>query len=124
MLNKTNHFQVSNNPQIPGVWDIEPEELLQRKKDSVIVDVRRSEERTSELGHIQDSIWIQLDFLSDRVNELPKDKDVVFVCRSGGRSAMATKIALESGFSKVYNMRGGMILWNESGFPVSGKNQI
>ena len=46
-------------------------------------------------------------------NEIPKDKTVVFVCRSGGRSARATAHALEHGYTNVYNLKGGMILWNE-----------
>jgi rhodanese-related sulfurtransferase len=50
-----------------------------------------------------------------RMNELEKDKDLVFVCRSGARSAQVCMFLQQQGFERVYNLRGGLIAWASSG---------
>src|SRR5688572_11907921 len=101
------------NPENPGVEDIEPQELWERRNQAMIVDVRRPDEFTGELGHIPGSQLMVLDTLPQRLGELPQDQTVVFVCRSGNRSGRAAAFAKENGFSHVFNMKGGMLLWNE-----------
>jgi hydroxyacylglutathione hydrolase len=64
-----------------------------------------------------------LDSVPQRLSELPKDQTVVFVCRSGGRSGRATAYARDNGFTSVYNMKGGMLLWNQQGLTVEGRNE-
>jgi rhodanese-related sulfurtransferase len=53
-----------------------------------------------------------------KVHELPKDEKLVMVCRSGARSAQACMFLQQHGFSNVYNLRGGMMGWVQSGFPA------
>jgi len=105
----------SGNPNFPTVKDVDPKEVLKLANQVKLVDVRRSDEYTGELGHAAGAELITLDTLPAKISTLPKDKPIVFICRSGGRSAQATAFALESGFKEVYNMRGGMLLWNEYG---------
>lgn len=112
-----------NNPDVPGVEDITPDELLAQKDKVTVVDVRRPDEFTAELGHVPGALHMVLDTLPQRIAELPKDQTIVFVCRSGGRSARASAFARENGFTSVYNMQGGMLLWNEKGLPVEGRNE-
>ena len=112
-----------NNPEIPGVDDIDPKELWEQKDHVVIVDVRRPDEYTGELGHVPGAELMVLDSVPHRLSELPKDQTVVFVCRSGGRSARATAYARENGYTSVYNMKGGMLLWNQFGLEVEGRNE-
>lgn len=107
------------NPHYPEVLDLDPKEVLEKSKDLVIVDVRQPDEYTGELKHIANSQLIVLDTLPEYLESLPKNKDIVFVCRSGGRSARATAFALQNGYSKVYNMRGGMLLWNDLSLPTA-----
>ena len=102
-----------SNPENPGVEDIDPKELWEQKTNVEIIDVRRPDEFTGELGHVPGAQLMVLDTLPERLSELPKDKTVVFVCRSGGRSGRATAFAKENGFTDVYNMKGGMLLWND-----------
>ncbi len=104
------------NLHYPNVMDIEPMELVDKKDQVALIDVRQPDEFTSDLGHIPGAKLIVLDTLPEHIQEIPKDKTVVFVCRSGGRSARATSFALENGFEHVYNLKGGMILWNELHF--------
>lgn len=106
------------NPHFNGVFDIAPDELAQKKMDVVMIDVRQPEEYVGELGHIPGSKLVILSALPDNLSEIPKDKTVVFICRSGGRSAQAAAYALMQGYKEVYNMLGGMIQWNNLQLPV------
>ena len=108
----------ADNPLNPGVVDISPHDVLTNLADVVLVDVRGSDEYTGELGHIAGSSLITLDTLQENLDSIPKDKTVVFICRSGARSGRATALALENGFTEVYNMRGGMMLWNQNQYDV------
>lgn len=107
-------FRVKHrNPDNPGVEDIEPKELWEQRDKAVLVDVRRPDEFTGELGHIPGAQLMVLDTLPERLNELPADRTVVFICRSGARSGRAAAFAKQNGRADVYNMKGGMLLWNE-----------
>lgn len=113
-MNKYVQFETKEeNLHYHGVFDIDPRELAQKKDQVVLIDVRQPEEYQGDLGHIPGSKLIALDTLPDHLGELPKDRTVVFVCRSGGRSARAAAFAMENGLQDVYNLKGGMILWNE-----------
>lgn len=108
----------TENPHYEGVYDIGPAELLQKKTDVVMIDVRQPEEYVGELGHVEGSSLMVLDTLPEQLGTLPKDKTVVFICRSGGRSAKAAAFAKMNGFEEVFNMQGGMLLWNDLQLPV------
>lgn len=102
-----------DNLHFEGVLDIEPKELANKTKQVLLIDVRQPEEFHGDLGHIPGAKLIVLDTLTEHLTEIPKDQTVVFVCRSGSRSARAAAIALEEGCQSVFNLKGGMILWNE-----------
>ena len=85
-----------NNLHYQGVVDIDPEELVKKKDQVFLVDVRQPDEFHGELGHIPGARLITLDTLSDHMDELPKNQTVVFVCRSGGRSARAHSVSASS----------------------------
>lgn len=108
----------SKNPQYEDVYDIEPQELQKKASSVKLIDVRQPDEFVGELGHIADSELLVLDTLPDKMSQIPKDQTVVFICRSGGRSARAAAFALSNGYSHVYNLRGGMLLWNELALPT------
>lgn len=82
---------------------------LTAKEDLVIVDVREEHER--DISNIEGSIHIPLGEVEDRLDELDKNKALIMQCRSGGRSAAATKILLENGFKDVRNLVGGINEW-------------
>lgn len=110
------HFNFQNaqpNPYFKNVLDVPPSEVNQNKDQLCIVDVRRDEEYNGELGHIPNSRHIILDDLESELANLPQNKTIVFVCRSGARSAQATYWAQEFGIKYSYNLFGGMLLWNE-----------
>ena len=107
---------LEDNIHYDGVKDVSPQELNQNLKKVHLIDVRQPEEFVGDLGHIPNAELIVLDTLSENLEKIPKDKAVVFVCRSGGRSARAAAYAIENGFKNVFNLKGGMLLWNELHF--------
>lgn len=95
------------------------EAVAKRESGAFILDVRQPEEWNE--AHIPNSTLIPLDQLPDRINELPKDQEIVVVCRSGNRSAQGRDILLDAGFASVTSMAGGLNEWKEAGYPtVSG----
>lgn len=110
------------NPNFNGVEDITATELQAKKTQVAIIDVRRPDEWVGEYGHIPEAKLMTLDTLPDRIDELPKDQTIVFICRSGGRSAQAAAFAQSNGLKNVFNMKGGMITWTELKFEAADKN--
>lgn len=110
--------QTQPNPYFPQIMDVEPEEVLEATPQVLLIDVREIHEFTGELRHVPQSKLIVLSTLADKLNTLPKDKTIVFICRSGGRSAQAAAFCKAHGFHETYNMRGGMLEWNELQLPV------
>jgi|tagenome__1003787_1003787.scaffolds.fasta_scaffold20963876_1 sulfur dioxygenase len=103
-----------------GVWEIDPHALEEHAAAAQILDVREPEEFTGPLGHINGAILIPLGELADRAGELSKDRPIVAVCRAGGRSAQATVILQQAGFTEVANLIGGMLRWRAEGHAVEG----
>jgi hydroxyacylglutathione hydrolase len=101
------------SPDLFEVLEIDPQELSEKREKVTIVDVRRPDEFTGELGHIPGSKLIVLDTLPDHMEQIPRDQTIVFVCRSGNRSTNAAAWALSEGYESVYNLKGGMILWGK-----------
>jgi rhodanese-related sulfurtransferase len=111
-----------SSADMPGVQCVDPQEVWDKRSQIVIVDVRRPDEFHGETGHIPGAISIVLDTLPQRLDEIPKDKTVVFVCLIGGRSARACAFAAAHGFTNVVNMEGGMNAWTQLALAVEGKN--
>ena len=81
----------------------------------LILDVRQPDEFRA--GHIDGARLIPLNELGQRLNELPKDKEILCVCRSGSRSGAAVGQLNRAGYNAI-NLRGGMMGWQASRFPV------
>lgn len=95
------------------------EAVAKRDAGAFILDVRQPEEWNE--FHVPDSTLMPLSELASRVDELPKDQEIVIVCRSGNRSAQGRDILLNAGFTQVTSMAGGLTQWKAAGYPtVSG----
>lgn len=102
-----------------NIEDLEPSDVVNHLHNYTIIDVRREDEFYGELGHIKNAILMTLqDNLDLKLENLDKDKEYLFVCRSGGRSSKAARIALGIGMSKIYNLNGGMLKWNQLNYPI------
>ncbi|MDA8234963.1 MAG: rhodanese-like domain-containing protein [Clostridia bacterium] len=86
------------------------EERLDTGEQPVLVDVRFGYEFAT--GHITGAINIPLGQLKDRVKELSKEKEIIFVCHDGPMGDMAANYLLEQGYTKVGNLVGGMGAWS------------
>ena len=122
MSNYTTFSTAETNPDLDMVQDVSPDEVNAKIESLCIIDVRGADEYVGDLGHISSSTLVTLDTIMDNIDNIPRDKTVVFVCRSGRRSAGATAIAKDNGFESAYNMKGGMLLWNAMGLNTEGKN--
>ena len=93
--------------------DITPTELSQRLasgEDIVLIDVREPHEWNA--GHIEGATHIPMRDVPNRLNEIPKEKEVVMICRSGGRSGHVQQHLLGAGgYTRVLNLTGGMQRW-------------
>jgi rhodanese-related sulfurtransferase len=70
--------------------------------------------------HIAKSTLIPLDQLSSRLGEVPRDQDVVVICRSGVRSKEGMTILRSAGYTRVVCMTGGLLAWRDAGYPLEG----
>src|SRR4051812_35184497 len=93
------------NPINPNITDVTPEEVYEQRDNLYLVDVREDAEYTGELGHAANTRLVNLAHVPEEIPSFPKDKTIVFLCRSGGRSAQASMFALQEGFTHVYNMQ-------------------
>ncbi|RME89622.1 MAG: rhodanese-like domain-containing protein [Anaerolineae bacterium] len=80
------------------------------------LDVRTVEEWNE--YHIPNATLIPLDELPNRLDEVPRDREIVVVCRSGNRSQVGRDILLDAGFPRVTSMAGGVKTWRSAGYPV------
>lgn len=93
---------------------------LNRESGPIVVDVRGPDEFRGALGHLRGARNIPLDELQRRISELAefRERELTLVCRTQMRSARATALLEDAGFSDVRVLRGGMEQWNKIGLPV------
>lgn len=91
------------------------EALLRKYPDAQLIDVRTAREYNS--GHLADAINIDYNSPSfkTKVGELRKDKPVFVYCAVGGRSAAASYILKDQGFTHIIDLEGGVTDWKKSG---------
>ena len=99
--------------------ELTPQEAAERiaAGEADLVDVREPYEW--EAGHIDAARHVTLPELAEFAQTLDPERPVVFVCRVGGRSAMATDAFRRAGFD-AYNLGGGMVAWEREGLPFDG----
>lgn len=111
-------FGFRGSSTVPGLNAQELAALLESGEELLLVDVRSPYEYEHD-GHINGSRLLPLQALMQRVDELPKSQQIVFVCRSGNRSQVAAEQLVRLGYTNVKNFNGGMIAWQMAGLPVS-----
>jgi len=106
----------TKNAAMPAEVSVQ-QALAMKNEGAFVLDVRQPEEWNQ--GHIEGATLIPLGDLASRVNELPKNQDIVVVCRSGNRSAQGRDILREAGLSNSTSMAGGMNDWIGAGYPAT-----
>jgi sulfur-carrier protein adenylyltransferase/sulfurtransferase len=108
-----------SQPASPTVPEITPEELrdeLTSPDPPMLVDVREPYEW--EIAHLPTATLIPQVELPNRVSELTRARNVVVYCRSGQRSARASRLLLDLGFQNVRNLKGGILAYSEKVDPT------
>lgn len=94
---------------------METEEFSRRRAEFHLLDVRQDDEWDA--GHIDGAQHIPLGELSARLGELPKDRTIVAVCRSGARSEAAVRGLRRLGY-QAENLEGGVSAWDRAKLPL------
>jgi len=110
-----NIFSNLFGPPIPTLNPGEVQEKLKNGKRPFLLDVREKQEMRD--GYISGAKLIPLRELRNQIKELPKDREIVCICRSGNRSRSAAKQLIAAGYS-ASNMKGGMLAWKWLNLPT------
>jgi rhodanese-related sulfurtransferase len=101
--------------------DVTPEQAQELiAQGALVVDVRQPNEWIR--GHIPEAELIPLDgiyLFGKAIADFPKDQDMLLVCEMGQRSVVAAEIALVAGYTRVYNLAGGMSAWRARKLPMT-----
>lgn len=101
-----------------NVLEISPQWVAAHLADICLVDVRTKVESDEESARIKGALMIPVNELRERLNEVPTDKPVMTICRSGKRSVLAFTILRTAGRQQVASVKGGLLRWYEEGLPV------
>lgn len=115
---KSGTKEQNNEVEQAAISLISPEDLNQANKDIQLIDVRKPEEFSS--GHLENAVNMNFydDDFEDQIKTLDKSKDVYLYCRSGGRSGKAAQKLEALGFTKVYDLEGGILNWEKQNLPL------
>jgi rhodanese-related sulfurtransferase len=84
--------------------------------DSYVLDVREPEEWSA--GHAPGAHHVPMMEIPARLAELPTEREVMVICRSGGRSGQVVAYLMGNGWDNVRNVEGGMQDWAAAGRPL------
>jgi rhodanese-related sulfurtransferase len=95
------------------------EEALEKLKTGnvYIVDVRRQDEFKK--GHLKKAKNIPLDEFKDRLNKIPRKREVLVYCETGARSIRAVRYLEVAGYENILHMHQGMRGWRKAGYSVA-----
>lgn len=112
-------LSVYPKPEISVVSGAELKSMLDRKDDFILLDLRDEDDR--KVGYIKGSVHLEMEELSDRYEELPKDKKIVLQCLFGKQGYMAARFLVSKGFKpqNLVKLDGGFVDgWLKAGYPV------
>lgn len=102
---------------VPVIQEIDIDTLTSRSAETIVLDVREPEEY--EQGHVPRAINLPQADLASRLDELPRDRPLALICRSGARSLRAAQFLRQVGFEQVANVQGGTEAWRVVGKPLA-----
>ena len=105
-----------NGGGLPATVSVDEAYAMYQDGGTFFVDVRELSEWNE--YHAPGTTLIPLGELASRLDEIPRDKPIVVVCRSGNRSQEGRDILLAAGFTQVTSMAGGLNEWRTAGYPI------
>ncbi|MDX1413515.1 MAG: rhodanese-like domain-containing protein [Candidatus Promineifilaceae bacterium] len=109
-------IQVTSLDKLGQTVDVQTVYDIKNRDDVYVLDVREQYEYDEK--HIPNVTLLPMSEIEGRLDEIPTDKEVIITCRSGNRSGQVTQFLRQNGYDNVHNMQGGIIAWEEAGFPV------
>lgn len=106
--------EVPTQAELPVDLDVHTVAQLRGRPDVVIIDVREPYEYQE--SRIPGVILMPMNSVPQRLDEIPRDKTVVVMCRSGNRSSRVVQFLRQQGFTNVHNMAGGILAWSRAGY--------
>lgn len=80
------------------------------------IDVREEAEHTA--ARIPSTMLIPMSEIQSRIEEIPKDEDVVIYCRTGNRSGILINQLIQFGYTNLFNLEHGIVDWHKNNYPV------
>ncbi len=106
---------------LQGVQHLSPQQaaLLMNHENAIVVDVREESEYIQ--GHILEALNIPISNLSDKIQRLTpyQLRPVIITCLSGNRSVQAYHRLKKAGFTRLHNLKGGIIAWQNANLPLN-----
>jgi SulP family sulfate permease len=106
-------FMAATLPNIDGLSARELELALAGDNPPWVIDIRES--REFDKGHLAQAQSRPLSKLLAQVTDLPHDRNIVLVCRSGWRSQRVAALLQERGYQNIRILHGGMLAWIAAG---------
>lgn len=102
-----------------GIKEVDAATAFEKiKNGAILMDVREPEEIELLAFDVENTLFIPLSEFGLRIDEIPRDKEVIVGCRSGSRSYQVTWFLTEQAFDNVINLKHGIMKWTELGLPV------
>jgi rhodanese-related sulfurtransferase len=99
-----------------AIPEVTVDRARQRAADgAVVLDVREPDEWHA--GHVEGSLWVPMGEVAARQDEIPGDRPLVVICRSGARSGKVVTALVQAGYDAV-NVAGGLKAWVAAGLPI------
>ena len=102
---------------VPSVDVRQAAEMQGEDVGALIIDVREPNEYAQ--LRARGAVLLPLGRLNNRAKDLPRDREILLMCRTGGRSANATQFLAANGFENVTNVSGGIVAWHNAGLPTT-----
>ncbi|MBM3422269.1 MAG: rhodanese-like domain-containing protein [Chlorobi bacterium] len=91
------------------------------RKGALLVDVREKGEIERKAFDVPEVMAVPLSRFESGCGEIPANRKVIMVCRSGNRSTTAASMLMSRGYKNVANLQDGIIGWERAGLPVTKK---
>ena len=104
-------------PGVPSVDVKQAHEMQGEDAGALIIDVREPNEYAQ--IRAKGAVLLPLGRLNNRVKDLPRNREILLMCRTGGRSQNATQFLAATGFETVTNVSGGIVAWYNAGLPTT-----
>lgn len=100
---------------VPQITATEAKKLWE-KGEALVLDVRGADEYRA--GHVPGALNIHAGRIRQNLEQIPQSRPVILHCHSGDRSSTAISVLMSAGYTRVFNLTGGIRAWQDHGYPL------